>query len=280
MRKQRAFTLVELLVVIGIIALLISILLPSLANARRSANTVKCLSNLRQVGTALQMYAGDYRGAMPVCRQDPENGGTGSTYYWIDMLAPYASRLNAAIGSNVSTNDRNDFQKTVFFGCTEYDPRTDLANANYINAYPGYALTLHPYLKPNVGRNVAETNCRWPGVYLGHYWKLGAVTQSADRMMAADSNLWLLDARASGGGGVANLPGQPVDWKTGYAGMTGQAGQMDYDMYRHVKRPEPRSNGFYPVTAKAACNVVFFDGHAATLTSLGDAYHAIFLVDP
>ena len=68
--------------------------------------------------------------------------------------------------------------------------------------------------------------------------------------MAADSNLWLLDARASAGGGVANLPGQPVDWKTKYAGMTGQAGQMDYDMYRHVKRPEARSNGFYPTAPR------------------------------
>src|SRR5258706_9896980 len=113
MRKNRGFTLVELLVVIGIIALLISILLPALANARRSGNTVKCLSNLRQVGTALQMYAGDYRGSIPVCRQDPENGASGSTYYWIDMLAPYASRLNAAIGSGVSSSDQSEFQKTV-----------------------------------------------------------------------------------------------------------------------------------------------------------------------
>src|SRR2546423_11715911 len=127
MRKRRGFTLVELLVVIGIIALLISILLPTLANARRSGNTVKCLSNIRQVGAALQMYAGDYRGAFPVCRQDPENGAAGATYYWIDMLTPYASRINGVvIGSNASASDQSEFQKTIFFGCTEYDPRTDL----------------------------------------------------------------------------------------------------------------------------------------------------------
>src|SRR6059036_3076775 len=59
------FTLVELLVVIGIIALLISILLPALNRAKESANRTKCLSNLRQLGLAMVQYAGDNKGAFP-----------------------------------------------------------------------------------------------------------------------------------------------------------------------------------------------------------------------
>ena len=64
-RRQSAFTLVELLVVIGIIALLVSILLPALNKARESAMEVQCASNLRQFGQALHLYANAYNGWTP-----------------------------------------------------------------------------------------------------------------------------------------------------------------------------------------------------------------------
>ncbi len=64
-RRRAAFTLVELLVVIGIIAILISVLLPTLGRARESAKTAQCLSNLRQMGVAMQMYLSEKRYVVP-----------------------------------------------------------------------------------------------------------------------------------------------------------------------------------------------------------------------
>jgi prepilin-type N-terminal cleavage/methylation domain-containing protein/prepilin-type processing-associated H-X9-DG protein len=68
-RRPAAFTLVELLVVIGIIALLIAILVPALNKAREQSNKVKCLANLKSLGQALHLYAHDFNNRLPNSNQ-------------------------------------------------------------------------------------------------------------------------------------------------------------------------------------------------------------------
>jgi len=116
---RRGFTLVELLVVIGIIALLISILLPALNKARESAKAVQCLSNQRQFAMGMLLYANDYRGSLPPYGHFYAGYSEDPTSYWWVLIAKY-------LGSS------NQYAGITFMRCpSERDPNRATYGVNY-----------------------------------------------------------------------------------------------------------------------------------------------------
>ena len=97
-RSKRGFTLTELMVVVGLIALLVSLLMPAITKARAAAQASVCLSNLRQMGNAWQMYVCENKGRLPEYMwQTPGTPDIAWRGYWLGILDTYKVRGDALL---------------------------------------------------------------------------------------------------------------------------------------------------------------------------------------
>ena len=153
--RGRFFTLIELLVVIAIIAILASLLLPALKNARETAKSIKCASNLKNIGSAFSMYQVDYNGLYP-----PNNWGSLSPYDnwrydWMQLTGPY---MGIELGSgqtgweSIQTGSvfdcpnivRSGSTFTAYYSAYGYNAPS-LGNINGYEPYTNYGVTHPPY---------------------------------------------------------------------------------------------------------------------------------------
>lgn len=186
-RLPNGFTLVELLVVIGIIAVLISVLLPALNRARAQANFTKCLSNQRQLLTALIMYCNDNRGVFP---SGPQKGPT-KTYYADNGPTaenPFSLNRNEADGPQWLAKYAVGNERAPLMFCpSDAYPRNVFANAvppTTLDRRTSYRYSMTLYNKPeNVAAQLAPSLPDNPQV--GQ--KLTSIRYSAKKAVIADA---------------------------------------------------------------------------------------------
>jgi prepilin-type processing-associated H-X9-DG protein/prepilin-type N-terminal cleavage/methylation domain-containing protein len=174
---RRAFTMVEILVVIGIIAVLMGILLPVLSKARQQANTVRCATNLREMGNAFQMYASAHAGRIVPGRM-PRYNGPDSTYD-MGLGLHYRPRWYELLGAQIKRYPTKNMKQSEDDNWTISDPfflcmaRPDWVNSrNYTYGY-NYQFLGNDRYKPS-------------GAHINYPVKTTKI-KAAETVMAADS---------------------------------------------------------------------------------------------
>jgi prepilin-type N-terminal cleavage/methylation domain-containing protein/prepilin-type processing-associated H-X9-DG protein len=295
--RSNAFTLVELLVVIGIIALLISILLPALNMARKQSDRVKCLSNMRQIGTGYFQYSIDNHGWWPVMRwRWYITPGVGREKRWHDMIGKYlVGGVGTRIGNTITTGDLNvtgTQDATVerqmwspeiidgnnaLWGCPVWK-RVTIVNGAFSAAsgqqqHDGY--THNQYFKAPNDMNAAGTAIDIYKVgYVsstvgagqppqGVWGRQNQYTKAVERCLIVESVHGNLNIAATA---LAKWPYQPEGSTAWWTQPDGGSFSIDFD--RHGRKAI--SNG----PNDASLNMLYCDGHAA-LVSARQAWTAI-----
>ena len=301
--RRSAFTLVELLVVIGIIALLISILLPALNRARAAANTTKCLANLRSIGQAMQMYGAQYKGALPGAAintarymflpgtnlEDTSvtalNIPPGAAIEWGDFITPIASAMNVKFETIDDPSALNRFieqSKNKYFQCPSAAGSTATSfvaggpNIEVIsyNTTLGFLL-MPPLTKGESGKFRVSAGNNYPQPPSGYFPNVVKVGASAKKIYAADG------AKFTFGGNPQTYNITPLPLTTNTSGS--QSKYNDFGPWTMITGSYDRWNktAAGKVDGRLASyrhgstnpkksgdfklNAVFFDGHCETI---------------
>jgi prepilin-type N-terminal cleavage/methylation domain-containing protein/prepilin-type processing-associated H-X9-DG protein len=295
---QRGFTLVELLVVIGIIALLISILLPALNSARRSAAQTKCAAQMKEMYNGFLFYAQDHKGYWPPTRMSIASGSTynlydntwpisGTSPYYYDFVAKYLTKKKVSVTSGTA-EDAADARQSVIWGCPSWEGYASTTIGGVNRAQTGIGMNGWPTFTPENPPVGGAANFPTPTSETTGFvtWTNGRVTagtwqpavrwgkQGANRMLLSDSRFWLAESNPAPANG--QFPPQPninnIDTYT-----SGISGQTTVDVYRHGKYPGqgPAPRTFAATGGKVAYNILYCDGHVSGQNDQKAAYESI-----